>query len=213
GQTVILGGLISTNHNEQHHKVPWLGDLPLAGALFRYDGTSNEREELLIIMTPHIIKNDCDVESLKQVQAARMSWCISDVTALYGEAGLRKRCDNWSDGEVPTTYPDESPMAVPPVKGNGKPGTPELLPIPQPSQDPPGPNGPAARQDTGGPLVQPSPWPPDAPRGIVDPMAARQPWPPVPPQPPGVQPVIYNQPGPYPSAPPNTASDTWYRNP
>jgi len=35
-----------------------------------------------------------------------MSWCLCDVTAIYGEAGLRKRTDQWSDSETKVIYPD-----------------------------------------------------------------------------------------------------------
>jgi len=35
-----------------------------------------------------------------------MSWCLSDVTRIHGEAGLRQRTDAWADSEVTTIYPD-----------------------------------------------------------------------------------------------------------
>ena len=38
GQTVVLGGLITKSKAEIHRKVPLLGDMPLLGRLFRYDG-------------------------------------------------------------------------------------------------------------------------------------------------------------------------------
>jgi type II secretion system protein D len=105
-QTVVLGGLIAKNKNETHRKVPWLGDVPFLGALFRYDSTSNSKTELLIIMTPHIVKNEADADAIKRAEAARMNWCMCDVTAIYGEAGLRRRCDEWSNSEVKVVYPD-----------------------------------------------------------------------------------------------------------
>jgi type II secretion system protein D len=125
GQTVILGGLISKNTNQLHRKVPWLGDVPLLGHLFRYDSVSTTRQELLIIMTPHIVRNDADAESIKRAEAARMNWCMSDVISINGDTGLRRRIDEWSDSEVPTVYPDR----VPPPRPD-QPDGPEIVPMP-----------------------------------------------------------------------------------
>jgi type II secretory pathway component GspD/PulD (secretin) len=234
GQTVILGGLISTSNSEIHHKVPWLGDLPLLGSFFRFDGTTKQREELLIIMTPHIVRNESDMEAIKQVEAARMSWCISDVTAMYGEAGLRKRTDVWSDDEVPTIYPDGGgPPAAPAPKFEGRPVAPESLP---PAPGVPTQFGPTSQMNNSNSLEQPAALPPDAPRGILSPMAAQPAGYPAAPQPAAVQPATYDQPGapasgavpsgfmpggfapggpapqPYPGAPPPPPQRPWYPN-
>ena len=146
-QTVVLGGLIAKTKNESHRKVPLLGDVPVLGRLFRFDSTSNDRTELLIIMTPHIVKNESDADAIKRVEAARMSWCLCDVTTIYGEAGLRKRTDNWSDAETKVIYPDlkYEPGSLPPERDVAEPvptpaGTqnrqPATLP---PTANPPGP--------------------------------------------------------------------------
>jgi general secretion pathway protein D len=129
GQTVVLGGLISRSKTELHRKVPLLGDVPLLGRLFRYDGTTNTRTELMIIMTPHIIHTEADADAIKRTEAAKMSWCLCDVTNVYGEAGLRKRTDTWSDAEIQTIYPDAKSGQPVPGK-NGVPGGPELVPAP-----------------------------------------------------------------------------------
>jgi type II secretion system protein D len=179
GQTVILGGLITTTKNEEHHKVPGLGDLPLVGAMFRFDSTSKERDELLIIMTPHIVRTESDMDLLKQTEAARMSWCLSDVTALYGEAGLRNRSDAWKDSEVPTFYPDGKPAqpAPPAAPGPARLNGVELVPTPQPVFDPSMPGAPALRPDAPGALEQPQPQPADGTRGIVGPSIPQQAYP------------------------------------
>jgi len=85
GETIILGGLISNNRKQLHRKVPWLGDLPLLKHLFRFDSVSNRRSELLIILTPHVIRSSADMDRLKQTEMARMSWCACDVFDLHGE--------------------------------------------------------------------------------------------------------------------------------
>jgi type IV pilus assembly protein PilQ len=55
GQTLILSGVIQDTDRETITKVPFLGDLPIIGALFRGSNTQNTRSEVIIIVTPRII--------------------------------------------------------------------------------------------------------------------------------------------------------------
>jgi len=128
GQTVVLGGLITKHRSEVHRRVPLLSEIPLLGNLFRYDNVTGRRTELLIIMTPRIVRNEHDAEVIKQTEAARMSWCLADVVKLHGEAGLRGRKDEWTDAETTVVYPDLMPTA---------PG-PEAIPTPKPGSVMPG---------------------------------------------------------------------------
>jgi type II secretory pathway component GspD/PulD (secretin) len=56
GQTVVLGGLRSINTSKTVTKVPWFGDIPFLGRLFRHTVTSDANTELLIFLTVHIIE-------------------------------------------------------------------------------------------------------------------------------------------------------------
>jgi len=58
GQTVVLGGIYDTNNQDASKSVPFLGDLPLIGRLFRTDSTKQEKSELLIFITPKIISEN-----------------------------------------------------------------------------------------------------------------------------------------------------------
>jgi general secretion pathway protein D len=55
GQTILLGGLISDNRTETETKVPFFGDLPLIGGLFRSDSKDGTKTELVILITPKVI--------------------------------------------------------------------------------------------------------------------------------------------------------------
>ncbi|MFC7369238.1 type IV pilus secretin PilQ [Vreelandella zhaodongensis] len=55
GQTVVLGGILTTEQLSQIAKTPLLGDLPLLGRLFRYTEESNEKVELLVFITPRLL--------------------------------------------------------------------------------------------------------------------------------------------------------------
>ena len=55
GQTIVLGGIYTEGSTTSTSKVPFFGDLPIAGKLFRNESKSNNKKELLIFMTPKII--------------------------------------------------------------------------------------------------------------------------------------------------------------
>jgi general secretion pathway protein D len=55
GQSIILGGLLFQNDDYLQQKVPFLGDLPLVGDLFKYTGSTLTNDELLVFVTPYVI--------------------------------------------------------------------------------------------------------------------------------------------------------------
>lgn len=55
GQTVVIGGLKKQDVRQQKNKIPLLGDLPLLGGLFRFEGESTVNSELVIFITPRVI--------------------------------------------------------------------------------------------------------------------------------------------------------------
>ncbi|CDX14304.1 conserved exported hypothetical protein [Mesorhizobium plurifarium] len=56
GQSFAIGGLIRRNVNTDIRAFPWLGDLPILGALFRSSSFQKEETELVIIVTPYIVR-------------------------------------------------------------------------------------------------------------------------------------------------------------
>jgi type IV pilus assembly protein PilQ len=57
GDTIVLGGIYETESRNQLDKVPVLGDLPLIGGMFRHSAEAIEKQELLIFVTPKILKD------------------------------------------------------------------------------------------------------------------------------------------------------------
>jgi general secretion pathway protein D len=57
GETQILAGLIQHNENSAANKVPGLADLPLLGRLFSSDNSDKSKTELVLLITPHIVRN------------------------------------------------------------------------------------------------------------------------------------------------------------
>lgn len=62
GQTVVLGGVYEFQNEHDVTKVPFLGDIPILGALFRDKKNINNKAELLVFITPHILGQDTTVE-------------------------------------------------------------------------------------------------------------------------------------------------------
>ncbi len=56
GQSFMIGGLLSNTHNNSTDKAPGLGDLPILGALFRSNSFQRNETELVIIVTPYLVK-------------------------------------------------------------------------------------------------------------------------------------------------------------
>ena len=110
GETIVLGGLISKSEAVVQRRVPYLSDIPVLGQIFRFDGKVIKRSELLIILTPRVIRNPEEAELIKQVEAARMSWCLADVNELHGNTGLYDIRDVAADDGAETiVYPDQTP--------------------------------------------------------------------------------------------------------
>ena len=61
GQTVVLGGIYETERRETLKKVPVLGDIPFAGALFRSKQRVDNKAELLIFVTPRILEEGASI--------------------------------------------------------------------------------------------------------------------------------------------------------
>jgi type IV pilus assembly protein PilQ len=61
GQTVVLGGILTTNSSNVVNKVPWLGDIPVLGNLFKNTNRTNKKDELLIFVTPKIVRQGVNV--------------------------------------------------------------------------------------------------------------------------------------------------------
>lgn len=64
GQSVIVGGLIKTKNEILDQKVPFFGDLPFVGHLFKNKYDQNDKINLVIILTPYIVKKSEDLSSV-----------------------------------------------------------------------------------------------------------------------------------------------------
>lgn len=120
GQTIVIGGLIQRRSNEIVRKLPWFGDLPYIGPLFRFTQNLERKRELLIILTPHIVRTVEESEKLKAVELQRSQWILEHAARagldVLGEpvndAAAPPPADQQTDSMPAITAP-EVPPAVP----------------------------------------------------------------------------------------------------
>ena len=66
GQTAVIGGLVSDQISETVRKVPLLGDIPFLGALFRRTESTKSQTELLVFLTPQVVRNPQELADLSR---------------------------------------------------------------------------------------------------------------------------------------------------
>ncbi|MBQ0761061.1 MAG: general secretion pathway protein D [Zhongshania sp.] len=71
GATIVLGGLIDDQVTEQSAKVPFLGDIPILGRLFRSDNTSKVKRNLMVFIRPTIVR---DQGTLSELSARKYNY-------------------------------------------------------------------------------------------------------------------------------------------
>jgi general secretion pathway protein D len=111
GQIIVLGGLIQDQYDGSNGKVPWLGDLPVVGSLFRYENKSHVKTNLMVFLRPVVVRDSATSASISQNRYDLM----------------RRLGQSYDDGNR-ILMDSDTPIArpVPQVPGNA-PGTPGLL--------------------------------------------------------------------------------------
>jgi general secretion pathway protein D len=66
GEALALGGMIQTTNSVSRHQVPILGDLPLLGTAFRNKDDEAAKTELIVMITPHVIRNFDEAEAISK---------------------------------------------------------------------------------------------------------------------------------------------------
>lgn len=130
-ETVVLGGLITKEDQKLHRKVPLLGDIPVVGKLFSYEYNRCRRSELLIILTPRIVRNEKDREEIKRIETARMNWCLGNVTSLHGDIGAYNNvsAERPYAGDAEVIFPESvDPDSLIPLEEMSDPPHPRLAP-------------------------------------------------------------------------------------
>lgn len=114
GNTIVLGGMITNDQSMATRKLPWLGDLPVIGRLFRYDYNKLKRKELLVFLTPMVLENDRHADQLRQLELDKIrlpaeAWNIYNPLASPSDSG----------DILPPPIPTDSDILPPPQSSVG----------------------------------------------------------------------------------------------
>jgi general secretion pathway protein D len=106
-ETVVIGGLIDEQQQDKETKVPWLGDIPILGWLFKTTGDSIQKRNLLVFLTPHIIRNKSQ-HAQQTVRKREEFWASSEASSQLSDseraASQRRREEDAAAGvDLPDT--------------------------------------------------------------------------------------------------------------
>jgi type IV pilus assembly protein PilQ len=85
GQTAVLGGLVTDNNSLSTTRIPFLGDIPILGWLFKRENSQKTRSTLIVFLTPQIIRSPEEVEdNLNEILRERQELMQNEVNAIFG---------------------------------------------------------------------------------------------------------------------------------
>jgi general secretion pathway protein D len=93
-QTVVIGGLIRNVTSRAEEKIPVLGDIPVLGALFRKRTNTNEKRNLVLVMTPYIIRDQQDLRTVFERKMQERQEYL-DRYFVFSDAGEYKPPKDW----------------------------------------------------------------------------------------------------------------------
>lgn len=82
GETLVIGGIIADSGGESREGVPYLMDLPVLGTLFRGTSSSRKRVELIILITPFVVRDRDEARSVTEDFRRRVEGVLTDVELL-----------------------------------------------------------------------------------------------------------------------------------
>jgi len=94
GRTIVIGGLFRESTDNTKSQVPIVGNIPLLGTLFRSTTDQSVRDEVIVLITPHIVKQD---------EAEDVGANMKDDAERY-RAGARKGMQWWAADRLATSY-------------------------------------------------------------------------------------------------------------
>jgi general secretion pathway protein D len=114
GQTVVIGGLMQNTKTETVNKIPLLGDIPLLGNLFRRTQKNDNKTELIIFLTPHIVAAPTELVALSAKERQK-----SDASKGLTEQELNKFLDQLPKQKSAPDAPQKpgKPAPILPPKG------------------------------------------------------------------------------------------------
>jgi len=119
-QTIVIGGLVRDNITVNETKVPLLGDIPLLGWLFRFQSRQVEKLNLLVFLTPTLVRDEADMVELNARKSAELRTLqrenrIEEPTKLKQDVLEKLERPNGTLRPLPNTVDPSAPLQ-PPVR-------------------------------------------------------------------------------------------------
>ena len=95
GRTIVIGGIVSEDKRKTRSKVPFLGDIPLLGYLFRSDDIEEKRVELMVMLTPYVL----DTPEEAYAETARRQASVSSISNMWVQG--------WSPSDLAAPSPEQ----------------------------------------------------------------------------------------------------------
>jgi general secretion pathway protein D len=112
-QTVVIGGLIQDDYRDNENKIPWLGDIPFLGWLFKTTDKEIRKTNLLVFLTPHIVRSPADHER-ETIRKREEFWDASEAGMTLTEAEEEERQEREEEalaaGLPPEEYSGRNPV-------------------------------------------------------------------------------------------------------
>ncbi|MCK9990401.1 MAG: general secretion pathway protein D [Rugosibacter sp.] len=127
GETQVLAGLISDEERSSANRLPGLGDIPLIGRLFSSQRDSNNKTEIVLLITPHVVRNLARPEAVSATLAAGSESSVGapvlQVTTKPRGLSLSSKASGGARSAVPDVVPEpeeqpaegRAPEIVPPI--------------------------------------------------------------------------------------------------
>ena len=165
-QTVVIGGLMRENQLTSETKVPVLGDIPVLGLLFRRNTRQTQKNNLLLIITPHIVRDQTDLRRIFEqkmqerqefldrffvfddslpweplIDYSRANGLVEHIRQTQLAIAVRERLAREIAPDAPKTHEPVRPVALPSIAAPPKPtgggaSKPAAKPRPRPKRTP-----------------------------------------------------------------------------
>jgi general secretion pathway protein D len=117
-QTIVIGGLVRDNVILNERKVPFLGDIPLLGWLFRFQSRQVEKLNLLVFITPTLVRDEVDMVELNARKSAELGTLqrenrIEEPTKLKQDVLEKLERQNGTPRPLPNTVDPSVPLQTP----------------------------------------------------------------------------------------------------
>ena len=139
GDTLAIGGIIQENKSRTRSGIPYLMDLPAVGRFFESTQDTTDRTELVILITPHVVRNRIEGRDVTEELKGKLSAVKNDLERLDRERAAKQ----------PSTSQPMAPYIAPSPAASSPPVPTPSLPAPLPAVPTPGGPAPAPARPPG----------------------------------------------------------------